>query len=354
MKCVWGFRYVRSVSQFLGPYQAGRALRGISLRPNTLPSLVALAAVMGMAAITTAEPARDTREGRRYTVEARVEYAKNSGTNIQAQLSPGDFTIPEGFYASDFRYSFGDVKTGKESNRIGPRTIYSVTEKRFVSEARSTPDFTLKPGKYRFSVGGMPGAVGTLSYTLRRGFPSGHEDDQLAEKADRIIEVTTWSTTKPEEKYTEVYYIKGKKVVGRINQELKGTPDNPHYHSEPIQLRGEFVGVIEENVIRGHWKVTGGPYRVTITHVDGRSYGRTDSFQSNYDAELTLQPGGSIKLVVNGNGETVWEYDDVALQVKEFNVTEKTFRHSWSIPPEGVEWGMEGTWKETSSAGKQP
>ncbi len=228
MKWTRLFTYVRSVAQSRGSRQAGRTLR-CSHRPKTLPSLVAAAAVMGMAAITTAEPAKDTRDGRRYTVEARVEYAANSGTNIQAQLSPGEFNIPEGFYASDFRFSFGDVKTGKESDRIGPRTIYSVTEKRFVTEARNTPDFTLKPGTYRFSVGGTPGAVGTLSYTLRRGVPPGQENDHLAEKADRIIEVTSWAAAAPEEKYTEVYYIIGKNVVGRINQVLDRSANNdPH------------------------------------------------------------------------------------------------------------------------------
>ncbi len=121
-----------------------------------------------------------------------------------------------------------------------------------------------------------------------------------------------------------------------------------------MPLRGEFVGVIEGNVLRGHWKVTGGPSRVTITNANGRSYGRTDSFHSDYDVEVTLQPNGSIQHAASGKGEYVWEYDDVALQDKEFNVKEKIHRGSWNIPPEGVEWRIEGTWKETISAKKRP
>lgn len=122
-----------------------------------------------------AEPApsrRDEVQGTVYTVEAGVGYSTNAGSGIQAERRPGEFTVPNGSQVTKLKYSFADPKLDYASTKLRGSNIYSVTEKRFMRELDSDPNFALPPGDYRFVVGGSPGATGTLSFTTVP-FPTG-------------------------------------------------------------------------------------------------------------------------------------------------------------------------------------
>lgn len=108
---------------------------------------------------------KDQTQGKVHTVEASVGYPTNAGTGIQAERQPGQFTIPQGFQGAKLKYSFNDPKFDYQSTKLRSSNIYSVTEKRYMRELESDPDFVLPPGEYKFVVGGLPGATGTLSYT---------------------------------------------------------------------------------------------------------------------------------------------------------------------------------------------
>lgn len=94
----------------------------------------------------SAEPppaARDTPQGELHNVVAKVIYPNRVDPNglrdlsIQAQLEPGPFTIPKGYVVTKLRYHFADPKTGFEHDKVTATTIYSVTERRYVKEAKN-------------------------------------------------------------------------------------------------------------------------------------------------------------------------------------------------------------------------
>ena len=82
-----------------------------------------------------------------------------------------EFTIPKGMTATNFKYRFHDPKSKIKLDKLTGSSIYSITEKRYISEATSGPKFELPPGKYKFVVGGRPGASGSLSFDV---VPSGN------------------------------------------------------------------------------------------------------------------------------------------------------------------------------------
>jgi hypothetical protein len=105
-------------------------------------------------------------ERQRRSVTARVSSASGSGVGIRAEKEPGHFTVPEGHYATDLKYSFHDPKSDYSSNRLSGSNIYSVALGKYISAAANNPSVRLPAGKYKFVVGGGPGASGTLSFDL--------------------------------------------------------------------------------------------------------------------------------------------------------------------------------------------
>ena len=135
-----------------------------------------------------AEPplaARDTPKGELHSVVAKVIYPNRIDPNglrdlsIQAQLEPGPFTIPKGYVFTKLRYHFADPKTGLEHDKVTATTIYSVTEHRYVKEAKDNPDIILPAGDYKVVCGGLPEATGVLTYTLIR--------EDLVKKPDGVV-----------------------------------------------------------------------------------------------------------------------------------------------------------------------
>lgn len=139
---------MRRISSF------GIAVAVLLLPPNTL--------------LRGTEPAKplpaDQAEGTPQSVQAGVGYPAAAGIGIQAERQPGEFTIAKGSRATKLKYSFSDPKLDYTSTRLRGSNIYSVTEKRFMRELDTDPNFALPPGDYRFVVGGSPGATGALSF----------------------------------------------------------------------------------------------------------------------------------------------------------------------------------------------
>jgi hypothetical protein len=100
------------------------------------------------------------------TVSAHMGGGSGSGVGIRATPRPGRFTVPEGHVATGFKYHFHDPATSYTSTRLGPSNIYSETLGRSIREAQANPNIELPPGKYKFVVGGRPGASGTLSFKI--------------------------------------------------------------------------------------------------------------------------------------------------------------------------------------------
>lgn len=137
-----------------------------------------------------AEPppaARDTPQSELQNAVAKVIYPNLVDPNgprdlsIQAQLEPGPFTIPKGYVVTKLRYRFADPKIGFEHDEITATTIYSVTERRSVKEAKDNPDIILPAGEYKVVCGGLPEATGVLTYTLIR--------EDLVKKTGDVVKV---------------------------------------------------------------------------------------------------------------------------------------------------------------------
>jgi hypothetical protein len=117
-----------------------------------------------------------------HTVDAGVEYPTNSGIGIEAEKRPGEFAIPKGSKAKDFKYHFHDPKSGQTLTKLRGNNVYSVTLHRYMKEFDTNPNFELPAGDYKFVVGGKPGAKGTLSYTA---VPTSDETTLVEPPTDR-------------------------------------------------------------------------------------------------------------------------------------------------------------------------
>lgn len=96
------------------------------------------------------------------SVTARVV----SGTGaIRAKQQPVVFTVPAGKTAVIKKYFFSCQKS-KVTRKVLGKNIYCLTTKKYMVDAKNKPIMSLPPGKYKFFVGGYPGAYGILTYTL--------------------------------------------------------------------------------------------------------------------------------------------------------------------------------------------
>ncbi len=166
-----------------------------------------------------AEPApaaRDTPQGELHNAVAKVIYPNRIDPNglrdpsIQAQLEPGPFTIPKGYVFTKLRYHFSDPKTGFEHDKITATTIYSVTERRYIKEAKDNPDIILPAGDYKVVCGGLPEATGVLTYTLIR--------EDLVKKTDDVVK--TPPTKTPDGKPTTDDLSKTRVPIGPGGEEV--------------------------------------------------------------------------------------------------------------------------------------
>jgi hypothetical protein len=107
---------------------------------------------------------------KRHTLSASVEHGltrlgslgmpdRERGTGLAVEKNVAEFEIPPGQIAQGLKLRYWDMKTGVESDKLRKGSIYSVTQRKYVGDQP-----TLPPGKYRFVVGGLPGAMGNLTY----------------------------------------------------------------------------------------------------------------------------------------------------------------------------------------------
>ena len=130
--------------------------------------LVAVVVALGASLISSGLLFSAEPEEKTVSVSARVVSDFGQGAGIHVKKEPGQFTVPEGQKATELKYSFHDPKTGFESTKLTDSSVYSVTEGKYVDVSGDGGSLALPPGKYRFVVGGGPGAAGTLSFKLSK------------------------------------------------------------------------------------------------------------------------------------------------------------------------------------------
>lgn len=287
-----------------------------------------------------------------HTVTASVEYSTERVTGKQATLAPGEFKVPEGHSATAFRYRWADPKTGRKSDRLTATTVYSVTQRRYMSELKDNPNALLPPGNYKLVVGGQPGAIGTLTYRLvpqtAPPDPPSPAGPQV-QAGDRIIDVETW-LTKPihdsNPKIKATYVVRQGKVTGTMDQLVEPPKYANGITCDPIPHKGTFTGRIEGNVITGKWEVKLLPYKMRfppLQNTNMPAYDRTDSGALKYEIRLTLHADGTVSQTCKGTSETRWEWGATApVDVK----VEPLHSAPFEIPSEHIPDPLTGRWTE--------
>lgn len=277
------------------------------------------------------------------SVTARVVSTLGEGVGIHVKKVPGTFTIPEGSKAFAFKYSFHDPKSGIELDKLSGSNIYSISERRYVTEAAGASGFELPPGKYKFVVGGGPGASGTLSFHVAPA--DGHPNDaELARDADRVIDTVLWNDVLASVKTHETYYIRKGKVTGRFDQTYpalgitaKGTVIEPPRH------QGTFTGKISGNVITGTWKVTFLPQKATFTDDKGVRRVRMNDGEMTITTRTVLSSDGTLSETGQGSGTTRVKWTEGPPPA---GPQETTDSFDYIVPCDGMPNPHTGTWKD--------
>ena len=313
-----------------------------------------------VASVQAAEPKpapRDTPQGELRNVVAKVIYPNEvRDLSRQAALEPGPFTVPKGYVVTRFIYHWEDPKTDRKNERLTATTIYSVTERRYVTEAKDNPNIILPAGEYKLVCGGLPEATGVLTYRLIREDLVDKPADQepvskgpATDKRERIFEVETWAS-KPNNinynpKFKAAYHIRDGSVTAKVDQIL----DPPNYGNgvscDPIPVKGSFVGKLVGNVITGKWEVINGPYQMHFSPKAGTDYpahDRTDVYKQNYEYRLTLNDDGSIQESAEGEGISDTQWGPTAPKA----IANKRDVFRWPIPPKEGSVSIQGTWTE--------
>jgi hypothetical protein len=297
------------------------------------------AVLMIGAAAMAAEP--DSLDGKQYTVNASVQ--GNADPFIRARQETGPFTVPKGYRATNFQYHFADVQSGYQSDKLRAGNI-RVLRGGLVGLNVGEADFSLGPGDYVFVVGGLPGAVGSLSFTLAKA------EAVLDGSApgERIIDAVTWSpeatTYKP--KTQAVYHIREGKVIGEIHQTLEPPQYDNGVTCDPLPVNGKFEGSIAGNVITGKWQVKTSPHRMHFPGINGPPFDRTDSFTQSYESRLVLYSDGTLSETMKGEGTTEWEWGPTAPEGAPGESKHGSYHYEYTIPGEHLKQPMQGTWTQ--------
>ncbi|MEQ8786999.1 MAG: hypothetical protein RIC55_11895 [Pirellulaceae bacterium] len=303
------------------------------------PSVVWLSAVLlvgGVAQVAAAADG-DSLDGKRCTLQARVVMASGGSAYVMAEQQPARFTIPKGYRATAFKYSFHDPKSGYESQKLSSGNLRVVHG--FVSADVGAADFSLGPGEYIFVVGGFPGAVGTLSYTLTRS-----EDlDDPSGAGRRTIEVVIWSPAYSQHKQKATYHVDGGKVRGEMHDSFE-YPKSEYWTCGPLITDGTFTGEISGHVITGVWKMRSQPHRMHFFGTDHPDWDRVDTFTQTLEVRVVLHSDGSLTETVEGSGVTELQWGPTAPDVVAGK--HETNRYKFSIPGEDHPQSIVGEWNE--------
>lgn len=315
----------------------------------TVASLAAACLLgLGFADAAAPPPAEDIA-GRRVSVEARIGYGDGDPYRHASQ-EPGEFTVPDGYRAVNFRYAWSDPTSGRESNKLGPNNIMAV--KGWVSSEIGAAGASLGPGTYRFSVGGMPGAMGSLSFTLVKA-----DDPRVDGKTyRRTIDVVTWLPEYPQYKGTATYVVEENGVV-------TGTSDNTWDYSkhtdqtyvimEPMRMTGTFRGTAAGNVISGTWTDVHHPHRLTW-RADGKvpEHYCTDSGGATNNARIVLYADGTLS--ETGRGTTTWRRQWSASTPPDWTRGTNSGTSEFTIPSKDIPSPITGTWKDRGTGTNDP
>ena len=222
---------------------------------------LAMVAILSISSISLAEKdgkkpdspaAADEQKIERRSVSASVVSTVGDGVGIRAKKVPGEFTIPKGSTARNFRYTFHDPKKDLTLDKLTGGTIYSVTEGRYITEAAEGPNFELPPGEYKFVVGGGPGASGSLSFDVAPSDSTSVVIKDGVPEADlpsnTTVSVVIWGADRPEYKLRWDFDIKNGVVTGT------GEPDSPPHPSPSIvneKSDYKFLGRVVNKRIKG-------------------------------------------------------------------------------------------------------
>lgn len=280
------------------------------------------------------------------SVRARVVSAVGEGVGIHAKKIPGKFTVPEDCIATDFKYHFHDPKSDMILKELSSGNIYSVDKKKYMPVSGDGEGLTLPSGKYKFVVGGGPGAYGSLGFKLipKSGHNNGNEDIDTS-KVDRTIEVVTWLKNFPDSKTKATFQISGTKVTGSINQTYDNVgANNPNVTCEPYRNVGKFTGTITGDVISGTWEIETLPHRWTFTGNDGNRFSRLDSGEMTITSRTILQSGGSVEESIKGSGVVNVHWSDDAPEG--IKPRKQTNKYDITVPDKDTPGGFIGTWKD--------
>jgi hypothetical protein len=283
---------------------------------------------------------QDDLASKRYTVHAGVQSAPD--IFIRAEQVTGPFTVPKGCRATSFKYHFGDPQTDYESDKLRAGNI-RVIRGGYVGPDVGTAEFSLGPGDYVFVVGGLPGAVGTLSYVLERA----ESTDFTTEKGEHIIDVVTWSPLNKEynPKMEATYRIREGKVQGEVHQTLEPPKYDNGVTCDPMRVNGTFTGTITDNVITGKWQTKTAPHQMHFPGLNGPPFDRTDSFTQTYESRLVLYSNATLSETMKGSGESEWEWGPTAPAGAPGDSKRGKDHYEFSVPGENHPQPMQGTWK---------
>ncbi len=229
-----------------------------------------------------------------HSVSASVR-SGGSAAGINAERVPGHFTVPEGHIATGFRYNFSDPSSGYTSTRLSGSNIYSDTQGRYMSEVEGNPNAQLPPGKYKFVVGGHPGAQGTLSFKLVATTTEPPADGQPSNRLG--LPRNFDATFSPRDIY--VIMPEGRKRVGDFEgMEQWDWPEQVVVHFRDGKVSAEWSGRLKGNDTTASSHTS----KIAGTFVNGRFSG-TDTAESLI--QTTLRDHGR----VSWKPGTVWSLE---------------------------------------------
>lgn len=307
----------------------------------TVTSLAAACLLgLGFANAAAAPPAEDIA-GRRVSVEARIGYGGGDPYQF-ASHEPGEFAVPDGYRAVNFRYAWGDPTSGRESNKLGPNNIVPI--KGWVPSDIGAGSASLGPGTYRFVVGGMPGAMGTLSFMLVKA-----DDPRVGGKTfRRTIDVVTWLPEYPQYKGTATYVVEENGVVTGTSEntwDYSKMSDQTYVVMEPMRMTGTFRGTAAGNVMTGTWNEKHHPHRLTWRR-DGNTpeHFCTDSGNVTNNARLVLYADGTLSETCRG--ASTWERQWSGSAPGDLAGKRDSWNNEFTIPSKDIPSPITGTWKD--------
>lgn len=303
---------------------------------------LAVAGLLGLGVVwAAAPPPADDIAGKRVSVEARIGYGGGDPYQF-ASHEPGEFTVPDGYRAVNFRYAWGDPTSGRESSKLGSNNIEPI--KGWVPRDIGAAGASLGPGTYRFVVGGMPGAMGSLSFTLVKA-----DDPRVGGKTNRrTIEVVTWLPEYPQYKGTATYAIDENGVVTGTSDntwDYSKTSDQTFVSMEPMRITGTFRGTTTGNVITGTWTDVHHPHRLTW-RADGKvpEHYCTDSGGATNNARIVLYADGTLS--ETGRGTVTWRRQWSASTPPDWTRGTNSGTNEFTIPSKDIPSPITGTWKD--------